>query len=172
MGEKWTIYWNEYSSDTYLYGSEINYYKIDDVEFKNNLMPSGTVVKQWYSKTNYQRQRIEPALPIIDGENRYQITVNVDCPEDEAWLVRLVFYDKYDAEAGYVTVRDKVMEFQCPLKTYSYRLQLINGGMTHFHFHSIVIREIEDETGKELEKTKKNRKKGKRLWGIHGRAVR
>ena len=172
MREKWTIYWSEYSSDTYLYGSEINYHKIDDVEFKNNLMPSGTVVKQWYSKTNYQWQRIEPALPIIDGENRYQITVNVDCREDEAWLVRLVFYDKYDAEAGYVTVRDKVMEFQCPLKTYSYRLQLINGGMTHFHFHSIVIRELADETSKELEKTKKNRKKGKRLWGIHGRAVR
>lgn len=172
MGEKWTIYWSEYSSDTYLYGSEINYHKIDDVEFKNNLMPSGTVVKQWYSKTNYQRQRIEPALPIIDGENKYQITVNVDCLEDEAWLVRLVFYNKYDVEAGYVTVRDKVMEFQCPLQTYSYRLQLINGGMTHFHFRSIVIREIENETDKGLEKIKKNRKEGKRLWGIHGRIVR
>ena len=60
-GEKWTIYWNEYSSDTYLYGSEITYHKKDDVEFKNELMPSGTVIKQWYSKTNYQRQKIEPS---------------------------------------------------------------------------------------------------------------
>ncbi|EOS39764.1 accessory Sec system protein Asp3 [Lachnospiraceae bacterium] len=172
MGQKWTVYWSEYSSDTYLYGSEIDYHKMNDVEFKNNLMPSGTVIKQWYSKTNYQKQRIEPALPIIDGENRYQITVNVDCPEEEAWLVRLVFYDKYDVEAGYVTVRDKVMEFQCPLKTYSYKLQLINGGMKHFHFRSIVIQEIENETEKELEKTKKNRKEGKKLWRTHGRAVR
>lgn len=172
MEEKWTIYWNEFSSDTYLYGSEINYHKIDNVEFKNNLMPSGTVIKRWYSKTNYQRQRIEPALPIIDGESRYRIKVNMDCQEKEAWLVRLVFYDKYDVEAGYVNVRDKEMEFQCPLKTYSYELQLINGGMTHFYFHSIVIQEMENETKKTLKKTQKNRKADKGLLGIYGRIVR
>lgn len=170
--EKWTIYWNEYFSDTYVNGSEIIYHRLDDVEFKNNLMPSGTVIRQWYSKTNYQMQRVEPALPIIDGESRYQITVNIDCMENETWLVRLVFYDKYDVEAGYVNVRDKMMEFQCPLKTYSYRLQLINGGMTHFYFHSIEIREIEDETEKEFEKTEKNCKASKRLWRIHGRLGR
>ena len=38
-GAKWTIYWNEYSSDTYLYGSEIAFHKKDDVEYKNLLMP-------------------------------------------------------------------------------------------------------------------------------------
>lgn len=160
MGEKWTIYWNEFSTDTYLYGSEIVYHKLDDVEFKNNLMPSGTIIKQWYSKTNYQRQRIEPTLPIIAGESRYQIIINIDCLDCEAWLMRLVFYDKYDLEAGYISIRDKETKFKCPLKTYSYRLQLINGGMTHFHFHSIVIQEIEDETEKELKKTKKNRRSG------------
>lgn len=61
-GEKWTIYWNEYSSNTYLYGSEISYHAKDDVEFSNELMPPGTVIKQWYSRTYYQLQRIEPAL--------------------------------------------------------------------------------------------------------------
>ena len=44
-GEQWTIYWNEYSSDTYLYGSEITYHKKDDVEFRNELMPPGTLIK-------------------------------------------------------------------------------------------------------------------------------
>ncbi len=145
-GEKWRIYWNEYSSDTYLYGSEIAYYAKDDVVFKNNLMPPGTIVKQWYSKTNYQMQKIEPALPMIDGESLYRITVHIDCLPDEAWLARIVFYDRYESEAGSMILRDKVTEFQCPLKTYSYRLQLINGGMTQFHFHSIVIQEIVHET--------------------------
>lgn len=144
-GDKWTVYWNEYSSDTYLYGSEIWYHGKKDVEFQNSLMPPGTVIKQWYSKTNYQAQRIEPALPMIDGEREYRITVAIDCQEGEAWMVRLVFYDKYDAEAGSVTVRDGVTVFQCPLKTHSYRMQLINGGMTRFRFHSIVIEEMEYE---------------------------
>ena len=171
-GEQWTIYWNEYSSDTYLYGSEITYHKIDDVEFCNKLMPAGTVVKQWYSKTNYQAQRIEPALPMIDGEGNYQIEINMECMENEAWQVRLVFYDKYDVEAGFVSIRDKVTDFQCPLRTYSYRMQLINGGMTWFRFHSIKIREIENETNKELEEVKKNRRSGKKLWKTYGKALR
>lgn len=145
-GEKWIIYWNEYASDTYLYGSEIEFHQKDDVEYRNRLMPPGTVIKQWYSKTNFQMQRIEPALPIIDGESQYKITINIDTAEDENCLVRLVFYDRYEVEAGSLTLRDKETIFRCPLKTYSYRLQLINGGLTKFHFHSVVIQEVIDET--------------------------
>lgn len=169
-GEKWKIYWNEYSSDTYLYGSEIIFHKKDDVEFRNMLMPPGTIIKQWYSKTNYQMKRIEPALPMIDGEGAYQIEVDIDCPEKEAWQMRLVFYDKYDLEAGYISIRDKITDFKCPIKTYSYRMQLINGGMTEFHFHSVVIREIEDETQGENKKTEKNSRAGKALPETHGKA--
>ena len=123
------------------------------MEFENRRMPSGTIIKQWYSRTNYQRQKIEPALPMIDGESRYRITINVDCPAGEAWLARLVFFDRYETEAGSRIIRDTVTDFQCPLKTYSYRLQLINGGLTRFRFHSIVIQEIEDEMDGEDQKT-------------------
>lgn len=154
LGEKWTIYWSEYSADTYLYGSDILFHKKDDVEFKNLLMPPGTIIKQWYSKTNFQLQKIEPTLPIIDGESEYQITVNLDTEEKENCLVRLVFYDRYEMEAGSLILRDKVTNFKCPLKTYSYRLQLINGGVTKLHFYSIIIQEILNETNEETETTK------------------
>jgi accessory secretory protein Asp3 len=33
LGEKWTVYWNEYASDTYLFGSQITFHQKDDVEF-------------------------------------------------------------------------------------------------------------------------------------------
>lgn len=151
--EKWVIYWDEYSSDTYLYGSEVSYHRKKKVEFKNNLMPPGTIIKQWYSKTNYQAQRIEPALPMIDGELEYQLIVNISCMEHEKWLIRLVFYDRYELEASSIIIKDRVSNFRCPLKTYSYRLQLINGGMTHFYFHSIIIREIVYETGEKIKTT-------------------
>jgi len=146
LGEKWTIYWNEYSAHTYLHGSKIRYHKKDDVEFINLMMPPGTILKQWYSKTNFQIDRVEPTLPIIDGEGEYLITINIDVPEGENYLARLVFYDKYEVEAGQVILRDQETVFRCPLKTYSYRLQLINGGLTKLHFHSIVIQELIDET--------------------------
>ena len=145
-GAKWTVYWGEYSANTYLYGSEVTYLAKDDVEFRNRLMPPGTVIKEWYSKTNFQLQKIEPTLPIIDGESTYEITVHIETAKEENWLMRLVFYDKYEMEAGTLTLRDGKTEFRCPLKTYSYKIQLINGGMTHFHFHSMTIREIADGT--------------------------
>ena len=96
-GEKWTVYWNEYTADTYLYGSEIIYNGKDDVSFKNLLMPPGTIIKQWYSRTNFQMKKIEPALPMIDGECDYQITVNIDHATDACCLIRLIFYDRYEA---------------------------------------------------------------------------
>lgn len=146
MGQKWTVFWTEYSAETYLFGSQIVFHKKDDVEFTNLLMPPGTIIKQWHSKTNFYRQRIEPTLPIIDGETEYQITLNITTEENETLLARLMFYDRYGVEAGTVFLRDKVTRFRCPLKTYSYSLQLINSGVTKLHFHSIVIQEVLDET--------------------------
>ena len=146
LGEKWTCFWTEYAAETYLYGSKVVFHKKDDVEFENLLMPPGTVIRQWYSMTNFQMQKIEPTLPIIDGESEYQITLNIDTEKGENVLGRLVFFDRYGVEAGTLTLLDKVTNFKCPLKTYSYRLQLINGGVKRFHFHSIVIQEVYDET--------------------------
>ena len=147
-GEKWTIFWNEHASDTYLYGAEVCFHQRDDVEYKNTLMPPGTVIKKWYSKTNFQAQRIEPSLPMIDGESSYHISVHIDTDEEELCLVKLLFFDRYENEAGSIIVRDEEMDFHCPLKTYSYQSQLINGGTTHFHFHSIVIQEVTNGTEK------------------------
>ncbi|MBP3593209.1 MAG: accessory Sec system protein Asp3 [Lachnospiraceae bacterium] len=162
LGEKWIVYWSEYASDTYLYGSKITFHKKDDVEFQNLLMPPGTIIKQWYSKTNFQMQKIEPTLPIIDGETEYQITLNIVTNENETCLGRLVYYDRYGVEAGSLTLRDKETLFRCPLKTYSYRLQLINGGVTNFHFHSVIIQEVLHGTEENNKKFKKRIKKSKK----------
>ena len=163
LGEKWIIYWTEYASDTYLFGTDIIFHKKDDVEFHNNLMPPGTIIKRWYSKTNFQMQKIEPALPIIDGETEYQIVLNIDTEKGEYCYGRLVFFDRYGVEAGSLILRDKETLFRCPLKTYSYQLQLINGGVTKLHFHSVVIQEVIDETEKNPKKIKRRIKKSKKL---------
>ena len=143
--ETYNIYWNEHSADTYLYGSEINYKGKDNVEFKNMLMPPGTVIKEWYSKVNFQAKRIEPALPIIDGETAYHVSVDIDTPDSKGYIIRFVFYDKYEMEAGNFIVKEDEASFRCPLKTYSYKMQLINSGMHEFTFHSIQISETDYE---------------------------
>lgn len=143
-GESWKIYWNEYAKDAYVYGTELFFHAKNDVEFRNELMPPGTVIKRWFSRVNYQATRIEPALPLIDGEGRYHISLNASVERRGGLLLKIIFYDRYDAEAGIQIIRNGEADFQCPLKTFSYEVQLINGGATQFHFHSIVITEIAD----------------------------
>lgn len=64
VNDTWTVYWEEFMSDSYGYGSEVEFNKDKSVRYSNRLMPPGTVVHRWYSKTNYQMHRLEPTLPL------------------------------------------------------------------------------------------------------------
>ncbi len=150
----WKIYWNEYSSEAYLYGSEIFFHKKDHVEFKNRLAPPGSVIKTWYSKVNYQAKRVEPSLPLIDGESRYHLLKNLESEDDGDVLIKITFYDRYENVAESIIMRDNEMDFKCPLKTYSFTIQLISAGSTHFHFHSLVLTEYSNEDEQVQENTK------------------
>ena len=144
-GQNWTIYWNGQAADTYLYGSNILMNRKSDIIFENQLMPPGTIIKRWYSKTNFQAQHLEPSLPIIDGETLYEITPNIEYPQGGNCIIRLEFFDKYEETAGFLIVRNEPTRFRCPLKTYSYQMQLMNAGVTMFRFHSVAIREVVEE---------------------------
>ena len=144
-GHSWKIYWNEYAKEAYLYGSEVYFHAKDDIEFKNQLMQPGAVIKRWFSKVNYQLMRMEPSLPMIDGEGRYRISLDASAEPEGGLLLRIIFYDRYDTEAGSRIIRDGEGEFQCPLKTFSYEVQLIHAGAAQFHFHWITLTEVTDE---------------------------
>ena len=141
-GAVWTVYWRDYTSDTYLYGSEIAFLSSDDVQFRNDLMPPGTVIKRWYSRVNYQAKRIEPTLPLIDGEGTYHIAMDADCDVEGGLLLRLSFLGKSGEEEGNFVLDGTESDFRCPLKTYSYEAQLICAGAHAFHFHSFTITEL------------------------------
>ena len=143
-GQSWKIFWNEYAKDAYIYGTELIFHAKDNVEFRNELMPPGTVIKRWFSKVNYQATRIEPALPMIDGEGSYHIRLAATSESDGGLILKIVFYDRYDQEVGFQIVRGGEDNFQCPLKTFSYEVQLLNGGIRQFYFHSIIITEVTD----------------------------
>ena len=145
MDKQWKIYWSNYVTDSYLYGSEITFLAKDNVVFRNALLPPGTVINRWYSKANFQAMRVEPSLPMIDGENRYSITADISEERkgnNNGYLIRIIFYDRYEQEADSIVLRGDQAEFQCPLKTYSYEVQLISAGITAFHFHSMTITEL------------------------------
>lgn len=152
-GEKWTVRWNNYMSEAYIYGSEVEFTNPEMIVIHNELIPSGTVLKKWYSKTNFQAQRVEPTLPIIDGEGIYRITLDADAPEGGMVLLRLVFFDRYDAVVGEEIIRDGEKEFCCPIRTYSYQVHLISAGASIIRFMKFEIQEVVDESEEDTEKT-------------------
>ena len=84
-------------------------------------------------------------------------------------MLRIVFYDRYDVEAESIIVREKKAVFQPSVKTYSYCIELINGGNADFTFHSLTLREISKEeydAGQErIKKLKESASKSKKKRG-------
>lgn len=171
--DTWVIRWKEFLSDTYVYGSKIEFLEDQSVVYKNRLMPPGTVIHRWYSKTNFQRQRVEPALPLIDGERAYEITTDLsyNSKESRELMLRIVFYDRYDKEAESLIVRGGRAVFQPSIKTYSYCVELINGGNADFTFRSLVLREVSKEEynaeQERIKRLKESASKDKKKWGRH-----
>lgn len=169
INDQWLVYWNEYTSNTYTYGSKLRFISRQEVAYENALMPPGTVINSWYSRTNFQRDRIEPSLPIIDGEGAYHISVNMDFDEgsDEDIMLRIIFFDRYDEKAESIILRGRDNYFKPSIQTHSYRIELINGGIHRFVFHSIILKEVSQEEfhaeQDRIEKLKEASKKGKTL---------
>ena len=174
-GDTWVVRWREFLSDSYVYGSKIEFNEDGSVSYQNRLMPPGTVIHTWYSMTNFQRQRVEPTLPLIDGERAYSISMKIDYnnTESEALMLRIIFYDRYDEEAQSIIVRDKKAFFKPSIKTYSYKIELINGGNADFIFKSLMIKEVSKEEfdaeqerierlKEDSDKSKKKRRKNKK----------
>ncbi len=89
--------------------------------------------------------RIEPSLPIIAGGSFYQFEVFIDCFDSSDFILKIIFFDKNEEEIEAIMLREKKEIIKCPIKSYSYIVQLINIGTANFCFHSIVIREIGDK---------------------------
>ncbi|MBO6140099.1 MAG: accessory Sec system protein Asp3 [Agathobacter sp.] len=169
--DTWVIRWREFLSDTYVYGSKIEFLEDQSVVYQNRLMPPGTVIHRWYSKTNFQRQRVEPTLPLIDGERAYEITsdISYNSPQSRELMLRIVFYDRYDVEAESIIVRNGQAVFKPSIKTYSYCVELINGGNADFTFRSLILREISKEEydvrQERIKKLKESASKSKKKRG-------
>lgn len=167
IGDKWVIHWNDFMADAFSYGTRATFHALDDVEIENCLVPSGVVLKKWYSKTNYQYHGIEPTLPIIDGEATYKISVDMDIQKEEGIFVELTFFNKYDAEVGRELIRNKEKIFRCPLSTYSYEISIVSAGADSFRFHSFTIQEVANEPEEQIKKNKKRIWKSKKASGKH-----
>lgn len=80
--QRQSIHWGEVGG-TYMYGSTVSYYPDKSVRLYNPLLPSGEILKTWFSSVNYQAARTQPQLPLLKRNQEYQLSLVFDCqPEN------------------------------------------------------------------------------------------
>ena len=132
-----TVYWDEFCVDTYLYGSDIRFYGDKSVYFENLMMPSGMTIKKWMSSTSYQRNRIEPSLPLLAAGRKYALRSYFHEEPSGSVFIRFDFYNQQNRKIGTHIMDEKWGFFTCPLNTYSYTVELVQGGAERVHFYRL-----------------------------------
>ncbi len=141
-----TVIWDEYAMGSYLYGTELDVTNPYKVKFHNTLIPSGTVIKEWSSKTSYWGQRIEPQLPLVFEGKTYYVKFNCKTVPERKVFLRINFYDRQGNIVEFKMMNEKNGSFTVPKKTVAYDMQLIQAGAESLTFKSI---QFSDEPFKE-----------------------
>ena len=84
------INWDEVGG-TYMYGSTVSYYPDKSVRLYNPLLPSGEILKTWFSSVNYQGFRTQPSLPLLKRNHDYQLCMDFECHPTMESIQRLPF---------------------------------------------------------------------------------
>lgn len=135
----YAIYWDDQGKDTYLYGSDIRFMPDRSVLFENLMMPAGMSVREWKSITNFQGDRIEPALPMLEPEKEYFVRAYYDAEPADGVTLKFDFYDQKREKKGTHIMTGKTDSFVCPADTYSYTAALVQEGAERIRFYRFEI---------------------------------
>ncbi|MCD8379752.1 MAG: accessory Sec system protein Asp3 [Lachnospiraceae bacterium] len=133
------IRWDSCSANPYLYGSSVRYMPDGSVRFENELMPSGYVINEWSSDTNFQRDRHEPQLPILWEECSYTFRAYYSEKPAHTVFLRVDFYDHQGSGLGYQIFDKKMGSFRVPKGMFRYTMQLVSGGMKKVNFYGMEL---------------------------------
>lgn len=142
------IYWNNFTTNSYLYGSIIKFKSKDYVHFKNLRMPSGKDINEWTSQTNHQSHKYIPQLPVLKKGKLYKIYINADTVPKNSIYLRILFYDRYEKIISETVIRSNEDIFTYPEDTYSYKIQVMNAGCSELIFHYLELTECVDRFDK------------------------
>ena len=134
------INWDEVGG-TYMYGSTVSYYPDKSVRLYNPLLPSGEILKTWFSSVNYQASRTQPSLPLLKRKQDYQLCMNFECHPTNGVYTKITFFDRYGDVIEEKIEKMKVFDFTYPDDTYTYQVSLLSAGSESLEFYSFSIKE-------------------------------
>lgn len=145
------IYWGDLVLADYLWGSTIQATAQGGVQFQNSLMPSGQVLKTWYSQTNFGKNRQIPSLPLLKREQDYELVIEIESTPAHTVMVEIVFKDRFGDVIDRRVTAEGRLPFTYPDQAYAYEVRLLSAGLQEFTFHYFTIQPISSEGAEVLE---------------------
>ena len=139
--QRQSIHWGEVGG-TFMYGSTVSYYPDRSVRLYNPLLPSGEILKTWFSSVNYQAARTQPSLPLLKRKQDYQLRMNFECHPTNGVYTKITFFDRYGDVIEEKIEKAKVFDFTYPDDTYTYQVSLLSAGFESLDFYSFSIKEL------------------------------
>lgn len=139
--QRQSIHWGEVGG-TFMYGSTVSYYPDRSVRLYNPLLPSGEILKTWFSSVNYQAARTQPSLPLLKRKQDYQLRMNFECHPTNGVYTKITFFDRYGDVIEEKIEKAKVFDFTYPDDTYTYQVSLLSAGFESLDFYSFSIKEM------------------------------
>lgn len=132
------IYWDS-GAHAYYYGSRIQSSAKRRIKFTNQLMEAGDEIISWTSSTNYQAEKLTPALPILQANHQYQLLVGVKTEPSQTVMTRLEFFNVQGDRIKKIEFLGTSRKFVYPVGSFSYRISLINTGAVSLEFSRLQI---------------------------------
>lgn len=139
-----SVDWGFHASRASLYGSTLTLSPSGSVRLVNHLMPSGTLIQEWYSFTDYQAVRSTPDLPLLHHGKRYRIVPQIVSVPEDTYVLEVRFYDRFDESVGTEVLYPPDREFEYPHGCHHYTVRLVNGGCDEIRFESLSLLEVTD----------------------------
>ncbi|MGG5318302.1 accessory Sec system protein Asp3 [Enterococcus sp. AZ072] len=139
MKNFYMVKWGADFNDNYNYGTDIRFVALDYVHFSSPLMPSGTPIKTWYSRTEYHVSRKSPMLPLLENGKSYDIQVNAEFDNKEAVQVEIEFFDINNDVINKIYFQNLNGQFTYPDNAMSYKVQLVNKKHQYMLFKYLTI---------------------------------
>jgi len=136
-----TYYWGNTNITTFLYGTDLTRVRRDEIRYNNHLTPPGTPLHEWYSATDYQKNRDIPMLPFLYEGKSYTLEPEVSSVPEHHYIFEVLFYDRYEHKVGQVNLRAPNFSFEYPEEAYTYSIRLTAAGLQELTFHYFKIYE-------------------------------
>lgn len=140
---RYLIFWEKIMKNVFLYGSKVEFLKEHVVRFENPLMASGVSIVRWNSLVDYQGERAEPGLPLLEEEKKYHLKPFYREEPGGSILLRVTYFNRFGDVISFEMIGGDEDVFSCPKGTHRYMVELVNGGNTCLTFHHLEIYEAD-----------------------------